>query len=51
MPNHEWGDVTFYRSESDPPELKLDEGSRIWLHEFLNQMWQQYQKDSTAAIH
>jgi hypothetical protein len=49
MPNHLWGDVIFYRSEINSPELKLDDCSRIWLRQFLSHMWQQYQKDSKTA--
>lgn len=40
-PDHDWGDVTFYRSEVDN-ELKLDDDSRIWLNDFLNQMWRHH---------
>lgn len=46
-PYHEWGDVTFHVVDSEPPELKLDAQSAVWLTEFLSRMWRQYQKDST----
>jgi hypothetical protein len=47
---HEWTNLKFQKSEQEP-KLVIENESRAWLDEFLNNVWMQYQKDMSAAAH